>query len=87
MPAEAADMNSIYEESLANLRDKIPVNQGNAKKVVQTIAEKEQAAKMYYAAVKTNVLLAWVLSNVRLCYFLRFKTVLDHFVLRGCLSS
>lgn len=64
MPAEAADMNSIYEESLANLRDRIPVDHGNAKKVGQTIAEKEQAAKMYYTNVKTNVLLAWVLSNV-----------------------
>ena len=64
MPAEAADMDSIYEESLANLRDRIPVDHGKAKKIVQTVAEKEQAAKMYYATVKTNVLLAWVLSNV-----------------------
>lgn len=29
-----------------------------------TTAEKEQAAKEYYAGVRTNVLLAWVLSNV-----------------------
>jgi chitin synthase len=72
MPAEAADVNSIYEESLANLRDKIPVDHGNSKKVVQTIAEKEQAAKLYYSAVKTNVLLAWVLSNVRFSLYLEF---------------
>jgi chitin synthase len=45
MPAEAADMNDIYEESLANLRDRIPVDHGNAKKVVQTIAEKEQGCE------------------------------------------
>ena len=68
MPAEAADMNSIYEESLANVRDRIPVGHGSAKKVGQSIAEREQAAKMYYSNVKTNVLLAWVLSNVRFCF-------------------
>lgn len=69
MPAEAADMNSIYEESLANVRDRIPVEHGNSKKVgQQTIVEREQAAKMYYSNVKTNVLLAWVLSNVRSIY-------------------
>jgi len=65
MPAEAADMNSIYEESLSNLRDRIPVDQTIAKKGVASIAEKEQAAKIYYANVKTNLLLAWVVSNVR----------------------
>jgi len=69
MPAEAADMNSIYEESLANLRDRIPVDQTIAKKGVASIAEKEQAAKIYYANVKTNLLLAWVVSNVRVQSF------------------
>ena len=64
-------MDSIYEESLANLRDRIPVY-GNSKKVEQTIAEKEQAAKLYYSAVKTNVLLAWVLSNVRFSPHIKF---------------
>jgi len=87
MPAEAADMNGIYEESLANLRDRIPVGHGNSKKVEQTIAEKEQAAKLYYSAVKTNVLLAWVLSNVRFSLYLKIlKLELDFFV-RDCLSS
>ena len=57
-------MDSIYEESLANLRDRIPVYHDKEKKVTQSIAEKEQAAKVYYTNVKTNVLLAWVLSNV-----------------------
>lgn len=33
---------------------------------VRTDAEKEQAAKDYYASVRTHVLLAWVLSNVSL---------------------
>ncbi|KAJ2922212.1 hypothetical protein H1R20_g14889, partial [Candolleomyces eurysporus] len=63
MPTEAADINNIYEESLANLRDRIPVHDEKAKKAPPSIAEKEQAAKEYYASVRTNVLLAWVLSN------------------------
>lgn len=67
MLTEAADVNSIYEESLANLRDRVPVNNGKGKgkgRPTMTTAEKENAAKDYYANVRTNVLLAWVLSNV-----------------------
>lgn len=63
MLTEPADINSIYEESLANLRDRRPVDDGKSK-APPSIAEKEQAAKEYYASVRTNVLLAWVLSNV-----------------------
>jgi chitin synthase len=63
MLTEPADINSIYEESLANLRDRKPVNDEKAKAPL-SIAEKESAAKEYYASVRTNVLLAWVLSNV-----------------------
>lgn len=64
MLTEPADINSIYEESLANLRDRVPVDDGSKGKAGMTIAEKESAAKDYYANVRTNVLLAWVLSNV-----------------------
>ena len=63
MLTEAADVNSIYEESLSNLRDRVPIDNPKAKSL-PSIAEKEQAAKDYYANVRTNVLLAWVLSNV-----------------------
>lgn len=65
MLTEVADVNNIYEEALMNLRDRVPVDNGKAKKKGRlTIAERESAAKIYYADVRTNVLLAWVLSNV-----------------------
>ncbi|KAH7921400.1 glycosyltransferase family 2 protein [Leucogyrophana mollusca] len=60
MLAEAADANGIYEEALDNLKHRKPAaNKSN----VPSLAEKEQAAKDYYANVRTNVLLTWVLSN------------------------
>jgi len=68
MLTEIADINSIYIESLTNLRDRVPVDNGKSKGLM-SIAEKEHAAKDYYADVRTNVLLAWVLSNV-CCYLL-----------------
>lgn len=64
MLTEIADINSLYEESLSNLRDRVPIDNGKSKKGPATIAEREHAAKDYYANVRTNVLLAWVLSNV-----------------------
>lgn len=57
---DVADVNGIYEESLLNLKHKKPVIKNNAG---PSDAEKEQAAKDYYANVRTNVLLSWVLSN------------------------
>ncbi|KAF8902893.1 chitin synthase-domain-containing protein [Gymnopilus junonius] len=62
MLTEVADINSIYEDSLANLRDRVPVGNGKGKGTL-SIAEREHAAKDYYANVRTNVLLTWVLSN------------------------
>ncbi|EDR11492.1 glycosyltransferase family 2 protein, partial [Laccaria bicolor S238N-H82] len=62
MLTEAADVNSIYEEALMNLRDRVPVEKTQGKGL-PTLAEKEANAKDYYANVRTNVLLAWVLSN------------------------
>lgn len=65
MPTEDADINIIYEDALGNLRDRVPIDKGKDKdKVVPSTAEKEAAAKEYYASVRTNVLLAWVLTNV-----------------------
>lgn len=57
---DVADVNGIYEESLLNLKHKKPVIKNSAG---PSDAEKEQAAKDYYANVRTNVLLSWVLSN------------------------
>ncbi|TFY80975.1 hypothetical protein EWM64_g3032 [Hericium alpestre] len=63
MLAEAADANELYEEALSNLKNRTPVRKGPKNKGGMSAAEKEQAAKDYYASVRTNVLLAWVLSN------------------------
>ena len=68
MLTEAADVNSIYEESLSNLRDRVPIDNPKGK-ALPSIAEKEQAAKDYYANVRTNLLLTWVLSNVSHQFF------------------
>ncbi|KIY44391.1 glycosyltransferase family 2 protein [Fistulina hepatica ATCC 64428] len=56
---DAADINQYYHDALANLRDRKPVT----KPARNDDAERQQAAKDYYANVRTNVLLAWVLSN------------------------
>ncbi|KAI0071473.1 glycosyltransferase family 2 protein [Panus rudis PR-1116 ss-1] len=58
--ADIADVNAMYEESIMNLKDRKPVLKHNQ---TQSEAEKEAAARNYYAGVRTNVLLAWVLSN------------------------
>ncbi|RPD57628.1 glycosyltransferase family 2 protein [Lentinus tigrinus ALCF2SS1-7] len=59
VPTDATDVNIIYEEALDNLRNRKPL----PKPVGLGTAEKEQLAKDYYANVRTNVLLTWVLSN------------------------
>ncbi|KAL5485273.1 hypothetical protein ACEPAI_7915 [Sanghuangporus weigelae] len=57
---EPADINQMYDETLRNLRTRKPVEKPNT---VTTESEKEQQVKDYYANVRTNVLLVWVLSN------------------------
>ncbi|KAF5316916.1 hypothetical protein D9611_003857 [Ephemerocybe angulata] len=79
MLTEPADINSIYEDSLANLRDRVPINDGKKPKTQPSIAEKEQAAKEYYATVRTNVLLAWVLSNGLLLVIILSNNTTDTF--------
>lgn len=78
MLAEAADVNGIYEEALESLRaakfadvasarGSAKTKQGAKGKTIpkaMSEREKEQAAMDYYANVRTNVLLTWVLSNV-----------------------
>ncbi|KAM5538934.1 hypothetical protein V8D89_007429, partial [Ganoderma adspersum] len=58
-PIDATDMNMIYEEALDNLRNRCPL----PKPAGLSNVEKEQPARDYYANVRTNVLLFWVLSN------------------------
>ncbi|KAJ7680268.1 glycosyltransferase family 2 protein [Mycena polygramma] len=60
MATDKADMNNIYEEALSNLKNRKPAFSQNTS---MSNSEKDQAAKDYYANVRTNVLLAWVLSN------------------------
>lgn len=77
MLAEAADANGIYEEALESLRaskfadgkdlkgtatNKKDGKDGSKPKISER--EREMMAMDYYADVRTNVLLAWVLSNV-----------------------
>jgi chitin synthase len=53
MFTEAADVNSLYEEALVNLKNRKPLpTKGNG---ILTNSEKEQNAKDYYANVRTNV--------------------------------
>ncbi|KAI0312347.1 glycosyltransferase family 2 protein [Amylostereum chailletii] len=52
MLAEAADANALYEEAIQNLKHRTPVIRGGGG---LSNAEKEQAAKDYYAGVRTNV--------------------------------
>ncbi|KAF7315388.1 Chitin synthase [Mycena indigotica] len=60
MSTDQADMNNIYEEALSNIRNRKPAYTQNTP---MSNTEKDQVAKDYYANVRTNVLLAWVLSN------------------------
>lgn len=53
MFTEAADVNSLYEEALFNLKNRKPApTKGNG---ILSNSEKEQNAKDYYANVRTNV--------------------------------
>lgn len=53
MLTEAADVNSLYEEALFNLKHRKPLPiKGNG---MVSNAEREQNAKDYYANVRTNV--------------------------------
>ena len=55
MLTEAADVNGIYEEALENLKTRKPAVSKKPGGNTPTIAEREQAAKDYYASVRTNV--------------------------------
>lgn len=53
--ADVADADEMYEESLTNIRNRKPVIKKPKGPPVLTPAEQEQAAKDYYASVRTNV--------------------------------
>jgi chitin synthase len=50
--AEPADANALYASATYNLKHRTPVIHGDG---ALTNAEREQAAKEYYAGVRTNV--------------------------------
>ncbi|CAK5281509.1 unnamed protein product [Mycena citricolor] len=60
MATNQADKNLIYEEALSNIKNRKPAFSNSSG---LSHAERDQAAKDYYAKVRTIVLLAWVLSN------------------------
>ncbi|KIK67113.1 glycosyltransferase family 2 protein [Collybiopsis luxurians FD-317 M1] len=61
MLSTAADVNEIYQEAIENLKQRKKVKKPTSS--TNNAAEKEQAAKDYYANVRTNVLLLWVITN------------------------
>ena len=52
MITEEADANALYDEATSNLKYRTPVIRPDSGRV--QAAEKEQAAKEYYASVRTN---------------------------------
>lgn len=60
LPSSQSDIDSAYDEALNNLKTR-PALAPKQK----TIIEKQSDAMDYYRNVRTNVLLAWALSNVR----------------------
>ncbi len=83
--AEPSDVNEMYDETLYNLKTRKPVMKPNT---IPSAVEKEQQAKDYYASVRTNVLLAWVLSNVSQLSVFLFLCFSYHFPFphRACCS-
>ncbi|KAL0577036.1 hypothetical protein V5O48_004970, partial [Marasmius crinis-equi] len=75
-PETMPDAETVYQQAISNLRKRNapPPKQVKGKGPVKRVAkaktvsnaEREQAAKDYYANVRTNVLLTWVISNVLL---------------------
>ena len=54
MITEEADANALYDEATNNLKYRTPVIRAEDNRVLTV--EKEQAAKDYYASVRTNVI-------------------------------
>lgn len=74
MFTEAADVNSLYEEALFNLKNRKPLpTKGNG---LLTNSEREQNAKDYYANVRTNV------SSVLLKRQIFFEDLADRLIYR-----
>lgn len=57
MITEEADANALYDEATHNLKYRTPVIRPDAGRLYSW--EKEQAAREYYASVRTNVRTPW----------------------------
>jgi chitin synthase len=57
MITEEADANALYDEATHNLKYRTPVIRPDTGRVYSL--EKEQAAREYYASVRTNVRTPW----------------------------
>ena len=81
---DATDVNIIYEEALDNLRNRKTLPKPNG----LSNGEKEQLAKDYYANVRTNVLLFWVMSNVcrKICLWSKNEPNARAILHRACYS-
>lgn len=64
MITEEADANALYDEATTNLKYRAPVIRPDDSRVLAV--EKEQAAKDYYASVRTNVSTLCCLGTLRL---------------------
>jgi chitin synthase len=62
MLTEAADVNSMYEDALFNLKNRKPLPPKSD--ALMSGLEKEQAAKDYYANVRTNVSILMSINNL-----------------------
>jgi hypothetical protein len=60
--ADITDADEIYEESLANVRDRKPLHEEVRP---GTLFDRDQAAKDYYAGVRTNVSLSTLRTEQR----------------------
>ncbi|KIO22851.1 glycosyltransferase family 2 protein [Tulasnella calospora MUT 4182] len=67
--AEPGDVNTAYLEALNNIKTRRPLPGADSNRA-KSQAEKEQATKDYYANVRTNVLLSWILTNGLLMVFI-----------------
>lgn len=59
MITEEADANALYDEATNNLKYRTPVMRADGGRVLA--AEREQAAREYYASVRTNVRASFLL--------------------------
>lgn len=74
LPSAQSDIDEAYDEALHQLKTRPRLTPK-----AQTAGEKQAECMDYYRNVRTNVLLAWALSNVRPCSFFSLYLSLHSF--------